>query len=74
MLHDFINKTSVLEDLTQDTELLNCYNCVLNLIRSVISCAEDIQCICEDENLTQIIITFQTFYSKDFTNMVNIVQ
>lgn len=64
---------SNLEENIQDKELLTCYDCILKLINHFMDCAENILCVCEVDYLLKIIIIFQTFYSKNFKYMVNII-
>lgn len=73
LTHDFIKENSLVENITQNAELLLCYQSVLNLVNYTITCADDdIITVCENDCLLKTILVFQTFYSTNLKYKVNI--
>jgi len=78
LIHDFVKEMTLDgldENITQDSELLLCYQCILDLVNYSITCAnEEIQSVYEDEHnyLYKTILLFQKFYSTNFKYKVNI--
>lgn len=74
MIHDFIKETSHTENITEDVDLLLCYQSVLNLVNYTITCADDdIIGVYKHDNLYKTILVFQTFYSSNIKYKVNIL-
>lgn len=69
MLHDFIKET--LENISDDEELIRCYQCILNLVNHVIKSTENIISIYEHDNLLKTVLIFQSLYSKNVQYKVN---
>lgn len=75
LIHDFVKEMTLVENITQDAELLLCYQCILDLVNYLITCAdEDILSVCEYEHnyLYKTILVFQKFYSTNLKYKVNI--
>lgn len=65
-MHDFIKETSIAEDAADSKELLESYQCVLNLVQYAINSIENIHSVYDEEHLLKTIMIFQSFYAKKF--------
>jgi len=73
LTHDFIKENTGVENLTQDVELLLCFQSILNLVNFTITCSDDdIKAVYENNCLLKTILVFQTFYSTNLKYKVNI--
>lgn len=59
------------DDITREKGLLECYQCILNLLNHVITSAKDASCLCGEEHLLKALSLFQSFYSKSFKHKVS---
>uniref|UniRef100_A0A2H8TZZ4 Condensin-2 complex subunit G2 n=1 Tax=Melanaphis sacchari TaxID=742174 RepID=A0A2H8TZZ4_9HEMI len=66
LTHDFVKEMTLVDNITQDEELLLCYQSILNLVNYTVTCAdEDIIGAYEQNYLFKTILVFQTFYSTN---------
>lgn len=66
LAHDFIKENTSVENITQDVELLLCYQSILNLINFTITCSnDDMKTVKENDCFFKTLLVFQTFYSTN---------
>lgn len=74
LAHDFIKENTSVENITQDVELLLCYQSILNLINFTITCSnDDMKTVKENDCFFKTLLVFQTFYSTNLKYKVNII-
>lgn len=71
LLKDLVYELSIIDDTTDDKELISCNKYILHLVLNTITSAEDIMCVYANEHLPKIILIFQLFYPKNIPPKVN---